>query len=65
MTAVAGLAQWGDTRRQLEADRLPLVYAAYREGEHRVAELARLAGVSRDTIYRDLKACGVKFGHRT
>ncbi|MBP2478437.1 hypothetical protein JOF53_007309 [Crossiella equi] len=56
LVAMAALLAWADRRERLTEDRVDLVAAAWRAGVHNVAELARVARVSRDTIYADLRA---------
>lgn len=56
LTTLAALIAWADRRERLAEERAGLVAAAWRTGSRNVAELARLARVSRDTIYADLKA---------
>ena len=53
--ALRALSRWARQRAALDSSRQTLVVAAWRAGEHNVAELARAAGVARDTIYSDLK----------
>jgi hypothetical protein len=55
LAALAALVAWADRREHLADERADLVAAAWRRGSRNVAELARLARVSRDTIYSDLK----------
>jgi hypothetical protein len=45
----------------LDAERLPLIAAAWNTGERNVTELARLAGVTRDTVYADLRTLGIDY----
>ncbi|MER5393732.1 hypothetical protein [Saccharopolyspora sp. NPDC002686] len=56
LTALSALVAWADRRERLAEERADLVAAAWRSGSRNVAELSRLARVSRDTIYADLKA---------
>ncbi|MGP4021605.1 hypothetical protein [Saccharopolyspora sp. 5N708] len=56
IAALSALIGWADRRERLAEERADLVAAAWRSGSRNVAELARLARVSRDTIYADLKA---------
>ncbi|MEV0704524.1 hypothetical protein AB0I53_42320 [Saccharopolyspora sp. NPDC050389] len=56
LAALSALVAWADRRERLAEERADLVAAAWRSGSRNVAELARLARVSRDTIYADLKA---------
>nr|WP_240979962.1 hypothetical protein [Streptomyces sp. HNM0574] len=53
------LVAWAARRERFSADRAAAVAAAWRTGTRNVAELARLARVSRDTVYADLAARGV------
>ncbi|MEV5539614.1 hypothetical protein AB0L13_22395 [Saccharopolyspora shandongensis] len=55
VAALSALIAWADRRERLAEERAALVAAAWRSGSRTVAELARLARVSRDTIYADLK----------
>ncbi|HEX6340610.1 hypothetical protein [Umezawaea sp.] len=64
VAALAALIGWADRRERLSADRADLVAAAWRTGTRNVAELARLARVSRDTVYADLAARDVAVGDR-
>lgn len=57
--AVNALYEWGVANANAKRERRRLVVAAWRAGERRVAELARCAGVSRDTIYVDLRSAGI------
>lgn len=50
------LAAWPARRDQLRNDRAALVADAWRAGVHNVAQLSRVADVSRDTIYADLRS---------
>ncbi|RKT84641.1 hypothetical protein SAMN05421805_1238 [Saccharopolyspora antimicrobica] len=56
LAALSALIGWADRRERFAEERADLVAAAWRSGSRNVAELARLARVSRDTIYADLKA---------
>lgn len=56
LATLAALIAWADRRERFAEERADLVAAAWRSGSRNVAELARLARVSRDTIYADLKA---------
>lgn len=64
IAALAALIGWADRRERLSSDRADLVAEAWRTGTRTVAELARLARVSRDTVYADLAARGVPVGKR-
>lgn len=56
IAALSALVAWADRRGHFAEERADLVAAAWRSGSRNIAELARLARVSRDTIYADLKA---------
>jgi hypothetical protein len=64
VAALAALIGWADRRERLSSDRADLVAEAWRTGTRNVAELARLARVSRDTVYADLAARDVTVGKR-
>jgi hypothetical protein len=64
IAALAALIGWADRRERLSSDRADLVAEAWRTGTRNVAELARLARVSRDTVYADLAARDVTVGKR-
>ncbi|MCI2421691.1 hypothetical protein MOQ72_30075 [Saccharopolyspora sp. K220] len=64
LAALAALISWADRRERLAEERADLVAAAWRSGSRNVAELARLARVSRDTIYADLKARSINTSAR-
>jgi hypothetical protein len=64
IAALAALIGWADRRERLSSDRADLVAEAWRTGTRNVAELARLARVSRDTIYADLASREVTVGKR-
>jgi transcriptional regulator of acetoin/glycerol metabolism len=55
-TALERLAGWPVRRDQLAVDRAALVADAWHAGIRNVAQLARIADVSRDTIYADLRS---------
>ncbi|MDI3408814.1 hypothetical protein [Streptomyces cavernicola] len=59
IAALSELIAWAERRERLSADRADAVAAAWRTGTRNVAELARLARVTRDTVYADLAARGV------
>jgi hypothetical protein len=59
LAALAALRRWATRRDRLPADRARLLAAAWHAGERTIRELARVADVSRDTVYADLKAEGV------
>jgi len=62
--ALAALRDWGGRRAKLEEDRPVLIAAAWKAGAHSIAELARTAGVSRDTVYSDLRGQGIDYYNR-
>ena len=64
VAALAALIGWADRRERLSSDRADLVAEAWRTGTRNVAELARLARVSRDTVYADLASRDVTVGKR-
>ncbi|GAA0813133.1 hypothetical protein [Spirilliplanes yamanashiensis] len=57
--ALAGLMGWAEHRGRPAQERADLVAAAWGSGIRNVAELSRIARVSRDTIYADLRARGI------
>ncbi|MGW1973877.1 hypothetical protein ACWCOY_37260 [Streptomyces tubercidicus] len=64
VTALSALIGWADRRERLSSDRADLMADAWRTGTRSVAELARAARVSRDTVYADLTARGVEVSKR-
>lgn len=56
IAALCELIAWAERRERLSEDRADAVAAAWHTGTRNVAELARLARVSRDTVYADLAA---------
>ncbi|WP_351235522.1 hypothetical protein [Streptomyces sp. NPDC002133] len=64
LAALSELIAWAERRERLSEDRADAVAAAWRTGTRNVAELARLARVSRDTIYADLAARAINLGSR-
>lgn len=58
-TALERLAGWPARRDQLADDRADLVRDAWLSGVRNVTELHRVADVSRDTIYADLRRRGI------
>ncbi|MFJ8838671.1 hypothetical protein ACIRFG_21660 [Streptomyces sp. NPDC102424] len=58
--ALAALRGWATRRDRLADNRADLMAAAWWAGTRIVAELARAADVSRDTVYDDLRARGVE-----
>jgi hypothetical protein len=64
IAALSKLIAWAERRERLSEDRADAVAAAWRTGTRNVAELARLARVSRDTVYADLAARAINLGSR-
>ncbi|WP_399087427.1 hypothetical protein ACGH2B_10785 [Streptomyces sp. BBFR2] len=64
LAALSDLIAWAARRERLSEDRADAVAAAWRTGTRNVAELARLARVTRDTIYADLAARNIDRGSR-
>jgi hypothetical protein len=64
LAALTALRGWALRRDRLPGDRAGLLAAAWHAGARNVRELARLADVSRDTVYADLKSRGVDPGDR-
>ncbi|GGT02956.1 hypothetical protein [Streptomyces chromofuscus] len=64
ITALAALIGWAERREHLASDRADLMADAWRTGTRSVAELARAARVSRDTVYADLTARGIQVSKR-
>ena len=64
IAALSDLIAWAERRERLSEDRADAVAAAWRTGTRNVAELARLARVSRDTVYADLAARSIDVGSR-
>ncbi len=62
--ALAALQDWAGRRAKLEEDRPVLMAAAWKAGARSIAELARSAGVSRDTVYSDLRGQGIDYYNR-
>ncbi|MFD5848160.1 hypothetical protein [Streptomyces chartreusis] len=58
--ALAALRGWAARRERLTGDRADLMAAAWWSGHRNVAELARSADVSRDTVYEDLRSRGIE-----
>ncbi|MFK0121615.1 hypothetical protein [Streptomyces sp. NPDC090994] len=58
--ALAALRGWAARRERLPGDRADLMAAAWWSGHRNVAELARSADVSRDTVYEDLRTRGIE-----
>ncbi|MFE2889648.1 hypothetical protein [Streptomyces sp. NPDC059272] len=59
-TALTALQGWAARRDRMADDRADLMAAAWWSGTRTVAELARAADVSRDTVYDDLRARGIE-----
>ncbi|WP_431981446.1 hypothetical protein [Streptomyces qinglanensis] len=57
--SLAALKGWAARRDRLPEQRADLLAAAWWSGWRNVAELARTADVSRDTVYDDLRARGI------
>ena len=64
IAALSELIAWAERRERLSEDRADAMAAAWRTGTRNVAELARLARVSRDTVYADLAARSIDVGSR-
>ncbi|MFI7102055.1 hypothetical protein ACIBK8_22165 [Streptomyces sp. NPDC050161] len=64
IAALSELIAWAERRERLSEDRADAVAAAWRTGTRNVAELARLARVTRDTVYADLAARAISLGSR-
>ncbi|MEV7993921.1 hypothetical protein AB0O67_18985 [Streptomyces sp. NPDC086077] len=64
VTALSALIGWAERRERLASDRADRVADAWRTGTRSVAELARLARVSRDTVYADLAERGIEVSKR-
>ncbi|MFI5998474.1 hypothetical protein ACIBAC_42365 [Streptomyces sp. NPDC051362] len=62
--ALSALIGWAERRERLASDRADLVAGAWRTGTRSVAELARLARVSRDTVYADLALRDIEVSKR-
>lgn len=58
--AIEALRTYGQTNAAMGASRTYLVHDAWQRGERNVSRLAELAGVSRDTIYADLRRYDVE-----
>ena len=63
-SALEALRDWAGRRATLEEDRPVLMAAAWEAGARSIAELARAAGVSRDTVYADLRRRGIDYYNR-
>lgn len=59
LAALTALRSWARQRDKLPVDRAGLVVSAWRAGERNLTELARIADVSRQTIYDDLYGHGI------
>jgi hypothetical protein len=62
--ALTALKDWAARRSQIEAERARLTAAARNAGARTIAELARAAGVSRDTVYADLSQQGIDYHNK-
>lgn len=62
---LADLRDWAERRAKLDEDRPVLMAAAWNVGARSIAELARTAGVTRDTVYADLRRQGINYHHRS
>jgi len=58
--AMAALTDWGQVSDEVTAKRRALIVDAYAAGLP-VTEIAKAAGVTRDTVYADLLRAGVEF----
>lgn len=56
LTALTALRAWTRQRDRMPERRAALLASAWHAGEHNVRELARIADVSRQTVYDDLRA---------
>jgi hypothetical protein len=65
LAALTALRGWAIRRDRLPAERAGLLEAAWRAGARNVRELARIADVSRDTVYSDLKSRGIDPSNRS
>ncbi|GAA1983498.1 hypothetical protein [Amycolatopsis minnesotensis] len=63
-TALGALRAWARNRDRLPTDRAELLALAWYTGNRNVAELARLADISRDIVYADLKSAGIDVADR-
>jgi hypothetical protein len=59
LNALSALRAWTRQRVRMPEQRARLLVAAWRAGERNVRELARIADVSRQTIYDDLRSQGI------
>ncbi|MEU8901809.1 hypothetical protein AB0C65_38515 [Nocardia sp. NPDC048505] len=59
LTALTTLRAWARQRDRMPEQRARLLATAWRAGEHNIRELARIADVSRQTVYEDLQSQGV------
>ncbi|MBF9068174.1 hypothetical protein [Streptacidiphilus fuscans] len=62
--ALDALKDWADRRANMEPERQQLVVNAWNVGARTIAELARAAGVTRDTVYSDLRAAGIDYSNK-
>jgi len=58
------LRDWAARRAALDEDRPALMAGAWQAGVRSVAALARAAGISRDTVYADLRRQGIDYFNR-
>ncbi|MGW2748088.1 hypothetical protein [Streptomyces sp. NPDC001450] len=63
--SLGALRGWAARRDSLAEDRRDLMAAAWWAGNRNIAELARTADVSRDTVYDDLSARGIETSDKT
>ncbi|MGY5099447.1 hypothetical protein [Streptomyces sp. 900105245] len=63
--SLGALRHWAERRDKLARRRAELMAAAWWAGNRNIAELARAADVSRDTVYDDLRACGIETSDKT
>jgi hypothetical protein len=59
LAALTALRGWALRRDRLPGDRARLLAAAWQAGARNIRELARLADVSRETVYADLRSSGI------
>lgn len=65
LTALTALRAWTRQRDRMPDQRAALLATAWRAGERNVRELARIADVSRQTVYDDLRGQGIDPTNRT
>ncbi|GAB3902522.1 hypothetical protein GCM10029964_093120 [Kibdelosporangium lantanae] len=56
LTALTALRAWARQQERQPAERAALISAAWQAGERNLRELARIADVSRTTVYEDLRS---------